>query len=241
MINKFKENIRKNALNSDHHAKENKILGKMFKYTFSMFTLIFFLSSVTAIFVYYGFIKKQTPSLPAAIICSFYCGGVIGALIYKNIKLFHNDLKGEPYKFNSLVDDTLHLFLIKTSHKFSIELQSKLASYHSEIIKKEKNKLLLELVKDIDNEVCLIQDEDFSETKKITFLKIIGGFLNIVKIKGLYTEQGPIADDLLDYYKGEKGIGGERGLSERNLGGIFGKANDIFNRAQKIQKLEKKN
>lgn len=191
------------------------------------FVSFMFVASCFIIIHYYLYDKTYISWVEPYVVAISY-GGLLGVYLYKTITSYF--VNSQETKMISI--DTLSEHLKNSKYNISGEIFKKLDAYNAEVDKENKAKLLRNLSKEIDLEISLLESKNLGENKKITYLKVIGVLIDIIKTKGLYSDQSQIIEEIFYSYEGERSVQGELGLSQTNLDKIFGEANKLLSNAK---------
>lgn len=220
----------KNFINDSEKFKEEKNNIDIFK-KFIIYLVIYGLPLFGVIFIVYDIIFPSDSTFLnqlIVIVVSVYLGMVLGIMGHKYYPEFRSTFQPDMEPELNSSESSLLFFLKNSTYVFSDELLDSLKTSDNYSRGKDDKKLK-KIVKQIEAEVALFHEKNFSTRDKTTYHKIIGAMSHILKSKGAYSRQNLLIEDIVDYYPD-----GERGLSLRNINGIFGRSNSIFGTRKKV-------
>jgi hypothetical protein len=220
------------------NKEQRKVIGEMFSFIVWGF---FALSS----FCYILFCIVFPPTtkfrgILLGICLLLHLGTLFGISLNRSWPKFLRKFQNKSESDSLLEKDLLFLYFKETSHSYSHNLIQQIKKYHLETNEVMKTNILVEVTKEMDLEVSLTKEKSLNPNQKTTYLKVVGSLLDIIESNNIYTGNSDVQGDIIASYQGEKGIQGERGLSERNLAGIFGEANKVFLAAKRRQDEDRK-
>jgi hypothetical protein len=232
--NFFKPNEEIRAKNKE----QRKLIGEMISFIIWGFFALFSFG-----YIVFSIIFPATTTLSRILlgICLIlYLGTFFGISLNRAWPKFVRKFQNKGETDHLFEGDIFYLYLKTTTHQYSHDLIEKIEKYHVETNGIIKSDLLDEITKVMDVEVSLTKEKVFNPNQKTTYLKIIGSLMDIIESNNIFTGKSDVKGDIVASYQGDKSIEGERGLSERNLAGIFAEANKVFLAAQRRQDEDRK-
>ena len=162
------------------------------------------------------------------VILILFEGGALGVICYKNIIAFRNSLENKAVDNNELESDALNNYLKKTVRNYSPDIIHLLKAWKLCKDEKEKNKLMKQIILQIDSEVKATEEKPLDDRSETAYLNIIGTLLLIMQKKSLsehqkslFGNQSAIVETII---APENGLIGKYGISKTNLDKKFAAA-----------------